>query len=508
MTFPVGIDLGTTFSVVAHLNQHGEPISVANAEGDRKTPSVVLFEDEEAIVGSEAKKALKTDPDCVADCSKRHLGEGTFPKLINGQSYPPEVIEAFILNKLRIDTIEQVGEFEKVVITVPAFFDEIRRKATQDAGYMAGLEVLDIINEPTAAAIAFAQRHGILVGSIAERNLLVYDLGGGTFDVSIVRMSGAEFVTIATDGDRNLGGCDWDECLLNFVADRCIRVHGIDLREHPEILFGKLQLECESAKLTLSTRAKSSISCEFQGQSLKLDVSKEEFEGLTSELLDMTRFTTQNTLHAASLEWGDIDHVLVVGGSTRMPMVREMLQSMSGQKPDTSVAADEAVAHGAALHAGNLLATSRGQDPTFNIVNVNSHSLGVVGRHRQTGQHRNGVVIPRNTPLPATCHRTFPTYREGQRSVAIRVVEGESTIPDDCTDIGQLVVSELPHNLPAGTPVVVSFGYEPNGRLGVRVTVNGSYEHESQLVRQSGLGKEELDGWRLHISGKETTNYW
>ena len=227
----IGIDLGTTFSVVAMLNEAGQPETLVNAEGDRLTPSLVLFDNDQVIVGKEALKALASEAEWVAECSKRDIGHRVFHKAIGGKQYPPEVIEAFILNKLRVDTTARIGDYEKVVITVPAYFDEVRRKATQDAGYMAGFEVMDIINEPTAAAVAFGYQKGILSPEGRAHKpeiVLVYDLGGGTFDVTVMEIHGREFRALAIDGDVRLGGFDWDQRLVDLVAEAFARQHFLD----------------------------------------------------------------------------------------------------------------------------------------------------------------------------------------------------------------------------------------------------------------------------------------
>ena len=506
----IGIDLGTTFSAVARLDQRGVPHTLVNAEGDRTTPSVVLFDGSDVIVGKEALKAMPNEPESVAECSKRDVGHRVFRKVFQGKQFPPEVIEAWILNKLRDDAAARGGPFSSAVITVPAYFDEVRRKATQDAGYMAGLDVLDIINEPTAAAVSFGFQQGFLdpLGSTAEpQRILVYDLGGGTFDVTVMEIRGNEFIALATDGDVRLGGYDWDQRLIDLVAEAFIREHYADPREDPPTL-GKLWRDCEDLKRTLSARSKSSATCEYKGRSCRLEVSRQQFEEATLDLLDRTRFTTVQTLKAAGSDWPEIDRVLLVGGSTRMPMVRKMLEDLSGKQPDTSVAADEAVAHGAALHAGLLLAERDGQPAKFAIKNVNSHSLGVVGTDPQTGRRRNGILIPRNTPLPVTARRTFNTKQADQKSILVQIVEGESPSADDCTQIGKCTVRDLPPNLPAQSPVEVLFHYEPNGRLRVRVQVPGTDRQvESQIVRENSLSKEHLDGWRRHISGIEPVDY-
>ncbi|MGA2034746.1 MAG: Hsp70 family protein, partial [Thermoguttaceae bacterium] len=331
----VGIDLGTTYSVVARLDEQGRPVTLVNAEGDLLTPSMVLLEGDEVVVGREAMKAMASEADHVAECAKRDMGRRIFHKSFNGKQYPPEVIQAWVLNKLRRDSIEQIGDYQKVVITVPAYFDEVRRKATQDAGYMAGFEVLDIINEPTAAAVAFGFREGFLDrrGSTYEpQRVLVYDLGGGTFDVTVMEIRGSEFLAMATDGDVQLGGYDWDQRLVDLVAEGFAREHGEDPRADP-IAAGRLWRECEEAKRTLSARPKVPVVCQYHGRTARIEITREQLAAATEDLLDRTRFTCVQALQAAGLDWSDLDRVLLVGGATRMPMVRDMLRQVAGKPP-------------------------------------------------------------------------------------------------------------------------------------------------------------------------------
>jgi len=500
----VGIDLGTTFSAVAYLDDTRRPVTLQNGEGDKLTPSVLLFEGNDVIVGKEAVKAFATDYDAVAECAKRELGYRMFGKPLGGRQYPPEALEAWVLNKLRIDAQAQIGNFDKVVITVPAYFDEVRRKATQDAGYMAGLDVMDIINEPTAAAVAFGFARGFLKadGHVEEdQNILVYDLGGGTFDVTVMRLRDTDFVALATDGDVRLGGRDWDQRLVDYISEEFIRKFGVDPRDDANA-HGRLWREAEDAKRTLSARSKCSIACDFQGNAVRAEVTREMFEDMTRDLLDRTAFTTRQTLQASGLEWSDIDHVLMVGGSTRMPMVAQMLNELSGKEPNRSVSADEAVAHGAALHAGILLARGQGKKPDFTIKNVNSHSLGVVAVDVATKRRRNAIVIPRNTPLPITARRIFKTEKANQRSILVQIVEGESSSPDDCVQLGRCSVRDLPKDLPAQTPIEVRFRYEENGRLRVTVMVQGADKKlHHELTRENSLSQDQLDSWRQYISG-------
>ena len=503
----VGIDLGTTFSVIAKLDAMGRPESLVNAEGDRTTPSVALFESGQAVVGKEALKAISSEANSIALCAKRDMGHKVFHQALENKQYPPEVIEAFILNKLRRDAMDHLGEFTKVVITVPAYFDEVRRKATQDAGYMAGFEVLDIINEPTAAALAYGYLKGLLGKETKPENIMVYDLGGGTFDITIMNVCGSSFTTLATDGDVQLGGYDWDYRLLDYVSEKFVQEYYLDPRDDV-CTKGRLWRECEDAKRTLSARMKATNTCDYKGFTKRVEVTREEFERMTQDLLDRTRFTMVQTLKAAKLEWSDISCVLLVGGSSRMPMVRSMLKQVTGKEPDASAAADEAVAWGAALHAGNLISMSQNNPSTFSISNINSHSLGVVGTDPATKLARVGVLIPRNTKLPATVRRVFRTQKQNQRSILVQIVEGESSSPDSCTTIGFCKVPQLPPNLPAGTQIQVSFNYSPDGRLRVSVdipSINTAVTEE--FTRENNLPKPLLDGWRRYISGKEATDY-
>lgn len=503
----IGIDLGTTFSAIARLDSSGTVMTLMNAEGDRITPSVTLFEDGQAIVGKEALKAISTEANSIALCAKRDMGSKVFHQAIENKQYPPEVIEAFILNKLRKDAEAQVGPFSKVVITVPAYFDEVRRKATQDAGYMAGFEVLDIINEPTAAALAFGYQHGILGQNSAPENVLVYDLGGGTFDVTIMSVRGNEFTTLATDGDVQLGGFDWDNRLVDYIADKFVAEFYADPREDM-CARGRLWRECEDAKRTLSSRAKATVTCDYQGLSKRIEITREEFEQMTQDLLDRTRFTTVQTLNASGLDWSQVSRVLLVGGSSRMPMVRNMLHQVSGQEPDATAAADEAVAMGAAIHAGHILSLNAGNPASFKIRNVNSHSLGVIGMDPATRLPRVGVLIPRNTKLPVRVRRNFKTQKANQRSLLVQIVEGESSSPDNCTFIGCCKVPNFPPNLPAGTAVHVIFQYSPDGRLRVDVQIpDAQTEISQEFTRENNLSKTLLDGWRQYISGEAPTSY-
>lgn len=500
----VGIDLGTTYSAVAYLDAHGRPVTLINGAGDLLSPSAVSFEDGQVVVGKEAVKASVFEPAQFADCFKRDMGRRHFRRTIGSQAVPPEVLSGFILERLKLDAEARIGTIERAVITVPAFFDETRRRATQEAGRLAGLEVLDIINEPTAAAIAFAYYRRLLPqlsNAPPNEKILVYDLGGGTFDVTVLDIQGDKLLTLATDGDVQLGGKDFDERLVNHVADAFLTAHGVDPRSNPHDA-AQLWLQVQDAKHTLSERDKTAIPCAHAGIRMRIDVTRDLFQALTRDLLERTENTTQLVLKQARLDWQDIDRVLLVGGSTRMPMVREMLRRLSGKNPDSSLSPDEAVAHGAAIYAGLLTgAADRQATSTLEIVNVNSHSLGIIGLDRRTNRRQNTIVIPKNTPLPCKVARKFVTARSNQSSVKIAIVEGESEQPEHCIALGECVVRNLPPGLPQDTTVEVEYRYETSGRISVVARVP-SVRQSASVEIQHAVGHDlgTLDAWRQKLS--------
>lgn len=502
----VGIDLGTTHSVIAVLDELGHPRTLPNAEGDRLTPSAVLFEGDSVVVGREALRAVATEPEQVAVHAKRVFGSREFPQVLGGRRYPPEAIQAWVLNKLRQDVTPQIGRFAKVVITVPAYFDDARRRATMHAGFMAGLEVLEIINEPTAAALAFAfqqKRLGAELSSppATERNLVVYDLGGGTFDVTVLEQKGQQIVTLSTDGDARLGGYDWDQRLVNFVAEKFQEQTGADPRED-KVAAGRLWRACEEAKKTLSVRNKVTVPCDYRGQVAGIEVTREAFEGLTRDLVERTRFTLLEAIRASGLDARQLDTLLLAGGSARMPAITKMLHEATGLTPTLAAAPDEIIAHGAALRAGMILADpDRELSSRSHIRNVNSHSLGVAGTDSLTRQPRNAILIPRNTQLPAMARKVFQTQKDDQRTILVPILEGESANPAECAAVGQCIVRDLPPALPAHTPVEVIFRYAANGTLDVDVKLTGWEQKLSfTLERPNGIDAPQLEAWRLHIA--------
>ncbi len=375
-----------------------------------------------------------TEPDGYADCFKRDMGSSHYRHRIRGLDIPPEVLCGFVLRHLKAYAEEQLGVVREAVITVPAFFDETRRRSTIEAARLAGLRVLDIINEPTAAAIAYAHREGILddEGGFAQvENLVVYDLGGGTFDATVLHVDGWTLRALATDGDVKLGGRDFDERLVDHIAERFLQEHGLDPRVDPTEC-ATLWQEAERIKHTLSMRKQTRASISFAGIGMNIQVARDEFENLVANLLGRTETTLRQVLRDADLEWQEVKRVLLVGGATRMPMVGEMIRRLTGKSPEVSLSPDEAVARGAALYAGMLRRTAvRSPVDQLRLINVNSHSLGVVGRDLTTQRLLNTILIPRNTPLPARVQKAFPLAEQGQQRVMIPIVEGESKRPSE-----------------------------------------------------------------------------
>jgi molecular chaperone DnaK len=503
----IGVDLGTTYSVVAHLDAHGRPMSIPNGVGEIITPSVVLFDEAGPVVGKEAVLASAMEPERIAQCVKRDMGSKYYRKKVNGEFVPPEVVSSIILKALKADAERKLGAVRKAVITVPAYFDESRRRSTIDAGRLAGLEVLDIINEPTAAAIAYGHQLGFLdpTGKAPvdkPLRVLVYDLGGGTFDVTIVDIQGTSFKAIATDGDVALGGKDWDEKIIDIAAEKFIEKYREDPRQNP-VSYQEMWLAAETCKKSLTERPKGTMFVNHLGTRMKIDISREQFEDATAALLGRTRTTTEIVVRQAGLNWGMIDRVLLVGGSSRMPQVARMIEELSGKPPERSMAVDEAIAHGAALYASLLMHKIQpsGKGPRFSVTNINSHSLGIVGTDPSTGRKRNMILIPKNTPLPASVSKVFKTQKPGQQTVVIRVVEGESERPDACIQVGTCTIGGLPPTLPAGSPVAVSYAYHADGRLEVTGQVKGLTQPVvTTFQRENEMDDAAMQMWSQYIN--------
>lgn len=471
MKRPVGIDLGTTFSVIAVVNEAGMPEVLRNREGAATTPSVVMFHPDEPqpVVGAEAKNLAPAMPNRVVEAAKRFMGtDATWE--IDGHVYGPSDISALILKKLKDDAEESLGEpVEDAVVTVPAYFAEAEREATRRAAELAGLNVLMMINEPTAAAIAYRVQK-----QSQSQTVLVYDLGGGTFDVTLMQVNPQGIDVLGTEGDVQLGGKDWDALLMDHVAAQFKAQHGLDPCEDDEACQC-LAAVSETAKHSLSQRAKVSIPCRVGSQAMHVEVTRDEFEAMSTALLERTRATVDIVMDRAKMAHGQVDRVLLVGGSTRMPMVRRMLENMFPERVDSTIEPDECVAAGAALKAAmvSLRGLPSGKAParwdrlkSLQVRDITAHSLATAVL--TDGELAASFIITKDSPIPAEQMRDdYVTTKANQDSLVVPVLQGESRDPRANTLLACYEFKGIPPR-PAGmSRLAVTFRYNESGQVEV-----------------------------------------
>ena len=472
----VGIDLGTTNSVVARRNEYGRPEVVPNREGTGITPSVIYFGTDPPSVGQEAKEYARLGDDQIASFFKPQMGNPLFSLRFGGGSYGATELSALLLGSLKADAEAAMGEtVDRAVITVPAYFADAQRKATIEAGRLAGLEVLGIINEPTAAALAYGlQRSG------ADEMVLIYDLGGGTFDVTVAAINEEEIAVRSTAGDHDLGGKNWDDRIATFLAERFASETGFDPLDDP-VALNEVLVRSEQAKWHLSERSSTRVTLQLDAERRSFELTREEFEGMSFPLMDRTRKLTEEALEEAGLRWKDLTGVLLVGGSTRMPMVRRYVTEMSGQPPRAGVNVDEVVALGAVIRA-SMLEGQQTEDarprytlggaraPHFTlpgpgrISDVMSHSLGTVAVSPDGSSYVNDVVIRRNVAIPARDTRSYrlATHGGANDRMEVYLTQGESASPLDCTILGRYVFTGI-QATDAEVDVDVSLRYDQDG---------------------------------------------
>jgi molecular chaperone DnaK len=507
----VGIDLGTTYSAIAHIDETGLPVSIPNADGRNITPSVVLLGDDgTVVVGPSFERSSLESADHIIEAVKRQMGNKDYFVVYQNKKLTPEFISALILKKMKQDAEKVVGPIANAVITVPYYFNDVRRKATQDAGRIAGLNVVDIINEPTAATLAYAWMKGELgrTDLIQDaRTLLVYDLGGGTFDVTIVRYTPTQFRVLATDGDVMLGGIDWTRRLVDHVSEQFMRKFGVDPREDADALRNFTR-ECEDAKRNLSSKTQVPITVYHQGKTLTVSLTRTDFERMTSDLLQRTRDTTELVMQQAGVSPGSLAEVVLVGGSTYMPAVEKMLTDVCLRTPSRELRPEEAVAQGAAIHAAILEARENrgsskvaaailGRLRSVQATDVNSHSLGIkVSSPEDRTRKINHIMIPKNSQIPFSISQRFVTNSANQQSIHVYILEGDAQDPNACTQIGDFRITQLPPNLPAGSPVEITYAYDANGRIQATAKeLVGNRAASAEIVRDMGLSNQNVDAF-------------
>ncbi len=490
----VGIDLGTTNSVVAVL-EGGEPTVIANAEGNRTTPSIVAFKGEEVLVGELAKRQAITNPDNTVRSIKRQIGTNWKEKFEN-KEYTPQEVSARILQKLKRDAESYIGEdVTDAVITVPAYFNDAERQATKEAGQIAGLNVLRIINEPTAAALAYGLENN------EDQKILVYDLGGGTFDVSVLEISEGVFEVKSTSGDSKLGGDDWDERVMEWLVDKFKSSTGIDISED-KMAMQRIKEGAEKAKIELSSTTETEVNLPFitandsGPQHLLEKLSRSEFEKITSDLVDRTKDPVNKAVEDAGLSFSDIQHIILVGGSTRIPAVQALVKSMTGKEPSKGVNPDEVVASGAAIQAGVL----KGDVKDVLLLDVTPLTLGV--------ETKGGIMtkmIERNTTIPTKRSETFSTADDGQTQVEIHVLQGEREMASGNKSLGKFNLTDIP-SAKAGTPQIeVTFDIDANGIVNVNAKDLGTGK-EQAITITGGTALEEDEIERMVKDAEEHAN--
>lgn len=483
----IGIDLGTTYSAVSTIDEYGKPVILKNCDGERLTPSVVYFDEYgNAIAGAEAKEMMLSGEDNVIMFFKREMGNPEFCFNVNGKNYSATDLSAILLRKLKSDAEVSLGStVSKAVITVPAYFNDLQRNETIKAAQNAGLEVLRIINEPTAAAINYGITRDV------DQKLLVYDLGGGTFDVTVLEVKNGGINVLATGGDHSLGGKDWDDCIINYITDQFIREFGEDPNEDP-LTYNDLAFNAEKLKKQLSSTQSASMLVRYAGHRQKYEITREKFEELTANLLQSTQNKTEEVLHEAGLRWQDISGALLVGGSTKMPMVEKWVQKMSGRAPLRGINVDEAVCLGAGIQAslemanqsvrcglpqGTFRKLSLPSGKNLQIKDVMSHSLGAIAVSQDGDRYVNSIIIRKNKTIPISEGRSFKhkTRRNSENEMEVYLTQGEGTEVRECTVVGRYMIRNIEYVNGGESIIELQYSYDENGVI----NING-YQQETR----------------------------
>jgi len=502
----VGIDLGTTMSAIAALNSVGKPEIIPNNDGDRITPSVIYFESaNNVLIGEEAKNTAATDSSLVAKEFKREMHNDDYRFNVYSNSYTASDLSSFILKKLTQDASKQVGSIKDVVISVPAYFKENQRNATIQAGQLAGLNVIAIINEPTAAALYYASTTDI------KGKGLVYDLGGGTFDVTVTQTDGKDIQIVASAGDHHLGGVDFDQAMLELIEEKYKaqtngKLYTDEDGRHEFLLLA------EDIKKSISSRNLVKQKLAGEDGKVTIEITQSEFEEKISTYISRTELLVEQVLDEADCEESDIDYILLVGGSSRIPAIQKSIKKLMGKEPIVAVNVDEAVALGAAIKAGLVLvkdnpttvsSTIANEMRTIKVGDVANHSYGTItlSYNETLGKYidENVIIIKKNTPLPATMSDTFYTTHEGQETVSVKITIGEDSDPDFVDQVDKIGIS-LPSNRPEGQPIEVKYSYDENQIMHCEVKDINSGKIEAKRIDLSidSSKKNTLDAFLVN----------
>jgi molecular chaperone DnaK len=497
----VGIDLGTTFSAVSYIDEHGKPIIVANSEGERTTPSVIFFQDGgDPVVGRAAHNQALFAPERVVTSVKREMGNPSFRKSVDGKDFLPEELSAIILKKLKSDAEARLGcEVKRAVVSVPAYFKDAQREATRQAAQLAGLEVVRMLNEPTAAALAYG-----LEKVTGKQTILVYDFGGGTFDATVMAIDGRKFTILGSRGNARLGGEDLTKRLSDFLAESFQRDHGFDPRLDP---VGRQDLwdRAEQAKRDLSFRENVVVTMAVGDRLSKIDLSSATFRNLIQDLIEETKTCIETLLNETGHAWPGIDAILLVGGSSRIPSVREMITQVSGKEPSRDVNPDECVAMGAAIQTlieiqeGDRVDPGHAVDQRFDLVvhDVTSHGLGVKALSSDRKTYINKTIIPKYTPVPCARSQVFLTNEDNQPIVEVEVLQGDDPNPssEDVDFVGRLRLADLPPHKAGELKIEVTLRYDADGVVVVmaRELASGKMIKETLMQKTGALSSRFLE---------------
>ena len=512
----VGIDLGTTYSCVSYLTSKGQPITLPNVDGELSTPSVVLFDEDEVIVGTEALRSSVAMPERVVQNAKRYMGDPHKCWVMDGTVYRPSDISALVLRYLLDAAEERLGPIRHAVITVPAQFSDLQRQDTIEAGHKAGLDKVDLINEPVAAALCYVLgTEGMWFSELADsQKIMVYDLGGGTFDLSLVSYTKNSVNVVASAGDLHLGGIDWNDRLESYACDLFVREVPDDPRVDKQSMQA-LANDVELCKRSLSARPKASVRVVHAGRQKVYPISQQKFEELSADLVKRTETITINMVREQAMKvlgeqarskltdqrpgWQRIDAVLTTGGASRMPMIRNMLKRISGSTLNTALSPDQSICHGAAYYAGMLLSNQMfaqsilASDVAERLAavkqrSVNARALGILVRNKETGQREPHYFLPANTPLPCEFRQLYGTVTEGQRRVHLHIVESGTAGDEEYIKLGACLIHDLPEGLPEKSPIEVTISYDEQARVHVSARdVASGKTARTEIVREENV---------------------